>query len=108
VAVLNDDALHVISSQDGPETLFYLDPPYLHQTRTTTHEYGEYEMGEDDHRRLLELIVQAEGKVMLSGYRSALYDGLLAGWARHDFDLPNNAAGGASKRRMTECVFCNF
>jgi hypothetical protein len=37
-----------------------------------------------------------------------LYDTTLAGWTRHDFDLPNNAAGGAAKRRMMECVWCNF
>lgn len=45
---------------------------------------------------------------MLSGYRSAIYDDLLSAWARHDFDLPNNAAGGDSKRRMVECVWCNY
>jgi DNA adenine methylase len=65
-------------------------------------------MAEADHRRLLEVLVRADGKVLISGYRSDLYDQLLAGWTRHDFDLPNNAAGGASKRRMTECVWLNF
>ena len=44
---------------------------------------------------------------MVSGYRSTLYDRMLAGWTRHDFDLANNAAGGSSKRPMTECLWCN-
>jgi DNA adenine methylase len=49
-----------------------------------------------------------EGKVMLSGYPSALYDAALEGWSRHTLDLPNNAAGGKSKRRMTKVLWCNF
>ena len=45
---------------------------------------------------------------MLSGYPSELYDSMLKGWTRHAFELPNNAAGGAVKRRMTEVLWCNF
>jgi hypothetical protein len=45
---------------------------------------------------------------MLSGYPNDLYDTALAGWPRHTFALPNNAAGGKEKRRMTEVLWCNF
>lgn len=45
---------------------------------------------------------------MLSGYLSPLYESKLAGWHRHEFDLPNNAASESIKRRMTECLWCNF
>ena len=55
VVVLNRDALAVIGQQDGPDTFFYLDPPYLHDTRVTTSDY-EFEMGESDHSKLLELL----------------------------------------------------
>ena len=47
-------------------------------------------------------------KLMLSIYRLPLYDSLLATWNRHEFDLPNNAAGESEKRRMTEIVYYNF
>lgn len=109
VLILNRDALDVIRGQDGKDTLFYLDPPYLHETRATTGEYA-HEMTADQHRDLCALIKTIKGKVMLSGYPSDLYRDQLErhGWTRHDFDLPNNAAGGATKRRMTECVWCNF
>ena len=70
--------------------------------------YHWVEMSDADHRSLLELIQTLKGKVMLSGYRSELYDRMLVGWCRHDFDMPNNAAGGTTKRRMTECLWCNF
>lgn len=109
VVILNRDALEVIRQQDGPDTLFYLDPPYLHETRATTGEYA-YEMNAGQHDELLTLLRPVRGKFLLSGYRSDLYDARadFAGWSRVDFDLPNNAAGGKSKRRMTESVWANF
>lgn len=109
VVILNRDALDVIRQQDGPRTLFYLDPPYLHSTRATTGEYA-HEMTEEQHGELLNVLHKIQGRFLLSGYRSNLYDRKadIAGWQRHDFDLPNNASGGQSKRRMTECVWCNF
>ena len=108
VVVLNQPALRVIKAHDGPGTLFYLDPPYLHSTRTTVGEYGEHEMTEADHRELLKVLKSCKGMVALSGYRSDLYDRELAGWNRHEFELPNNAAGGKDKRRMTECLWTNY
>lgn len=109
VVILNRDALDVIRQQDGPATLFYLDPPYLHETRATTGEY-EHEMTVAQHIELLTMLANIKGKFMLSGYDSELY--LAAekaqGWTRHTFELPNNSAGGDSKRRMQEIVWCNF
>lgn len=107
VLILNRDAIDVISGQDGKDTLFYADPPYLHETRATTADY-DHEMTFEQHERLLESLLVVEGKVMLSGYRSSLYDERLASWRRHDFDMANHAAGGDTKRRMTECLWCNF
>lgn len=109
VLILNRDALDVIRSQDGPDTLFYLDPPYLHETRATTGEYA-HEMTKEQHCDLLRALRDVKGKWLLSGYRSALYDGEAEsmGWRRTDFELPNNAAAGKSKRRVTECVWSNY
>jgi DNA adenine methylase len=107
VVILNRPALEVIRSQDGPNTLFYCDPPYLHETRTATKVY-DFEMTEEEHRELLDVLQSVEGKVMLSGYPSELYDKTLAEWTRHSFELPNNAAGGATKGRETEVLWCNW
>ena len=65
-------------------------------------------MTERDHQELLDLLRSVTGKVMLSGYPSPLYEQALAGWTRHTFDLPNNAASGDTKDRETEVVWCNF
>lgn len=107
VVVLCRPAVEVLRSQDGPGTLFYLDPPYLEETRSVPDVYG-FEMSRAGHCELLELIRTVRGKVMLSGYPSELYDSSLADWSRHTFDLPNNAAAGKSKERETEVLWCNF
>jgi DNA adenine methylase len=100
-------ALDVIRQFDRPETLFYLDPHYPPDTRSARTAYGDFEMTEAEHRALLDVLLRCRGKVMLSGYPSALYDTALAGWTRHTIDLPNNAAGGKAKDRETEVLWCN-
>lgn len=110
VMILTKPAVEVIKSEDGPRTLFYCDPPYLHETRSTTGEY-EHEMDEDQHKELLHALRECEGKVLLSGYRSEMYDDMLScsgRWFRNEFDLPNNAAGGKTKQRKIECVWTNY
>jgi DNA adenine methylase len=109
VVVLNRDALDVIRQQDSPNTMFYLDPPYLKETRAAGEVY-QHEMTHEQHADLLGVLVDVQGKFLLSGYRSRLYDDFAAvhHWHRTDFDLPNNSAGGKAKRRMTECVWANF
>jgi DNA adenine methylase len=108
VTIMDRNALKVIRQFDAPHTLFYLDPPYLHTTRSTTSEYGLQEMSEPQHVELLQLLLTLKGKVMLSGYPSRLYDETLAPWEKVDFDLPNNSSFGESKDRMTERLWCNF
>jgi DNA adenine methylase len=107
VVILSRPATEVLRSEDREETLFYLDPPYLKETRSVPEVYG-FEMSEAGHRELLDLVRDVRGKVMLSGYPSDLYDTALSDWRRFTFDLPNNAAAGQSKARETEVVWCNF
>lgn len=109
VAVLCRPAADVIRQQDGPETLFYLDPPYLHSTRSTVGEYA-HEMTADDHAELLDLLAGLKGRFLLSGYRSTQYDAAAArsGWRRTDFLIANHASSGKQKERKTECVWMNY
>lgn len=107
VVVLNRPALDVVRQQDGPATLFFCDPPYLHETRATTADY-RHEMSEADHRALLDALLACRGKVILSGYQHPLYDDALKGWHAVDLDVANHAAGGSSKRRMTERLWLNY
>ena len=109
VVILNHDAIQVIQQQDGAKTLFYLDPPYLFETRASTGQY-DHEMTESEHRELLNVLANCKGTFLLSGYPSDLYDSVAkeCHWHHIDFDLPNNAGGGNERRRMTERVWMNF
>ena len=109
VVILNHDAIQVIQQQDGAKTLFYLDPPYLSETRARTGQY-EHEMTEAQHIELLDVLSKCQGKFLLSGYPSDLYDAKAqeCGWHFVDFEMANHASGGAEKRRMTERLWMNF
>lgn len=103
VIVENRDALEVIAGNDAPDVLFYVDPPYVGVTRskqTNKRKGYRHEMSDSDHERLLAMLLNLRGKVVLSGYRSALYDKRLEGWRRMDFQA--SAHGGLAR---TECVW---
>ncbi|MBB5462918.1 DNA adenine methylase [Paraburkholderia sp. Cpub6] len=80
VVIENRDAFGLISEQDSEQTLFYLDPPYVMSTRDKGSDY-RFEMTDDQHRELAELLHGLAGMVVLSGYHSELYDDLYADWA---------------------------
>jgi DNA adenine methylase len=103
------DALGVISEFDTSDTVFYLDPPYLQETRAAKNTYT-FEMTAADHANLLNALVDLKGKFILSGYRSKMYDtaATLHGWRRHDISTQLNSAGGDTKRRVTECLWLNY
>jgi len=109
VVILNRDAIDVIIQQDGEDTLFYLDPPYLHETRTTTGDY-DFEMSEKDHKRLLFTLSGMKGKFLLSGYHSKLYEmhSRHNRWRCHIKEIDNKASGKKVKDIKTECLWANF
>lgn len=103
------DAFGILEQYDGPETLHYVDPPYLPETRSVGnrrrgagyHVY-QHELETADHVRLLDLLSDLEGMVVLSGYPSPLYDERLVGWATHKWQA--YADGGMPR---TEMVWLN-
>jgi DNA adenine methylase len=75
----NDTAINVIKRYDSPETLFYCDPPYPHDSRGDNNAY-RYEMTDDEHRELAEILHSVKGKVALSSYHCDLMDELYKDW----------------------------
>ena len=104
VQIENAPALEVMERYDTPRTLFYLDPPYVHGSRGDSAAYG-YEMTDNDHRDLARSLHRIEGRAVLSGYRSALYDELFADW--HRVDAPEKRCN-SSKEKRTESLWMNF
>ena len=110
VVLLSQDAIRTIKQQDGEQTLFYLDPPYLHETRTTIEDY-EWEMEVEQHEGLLKTLEKIKGRFILSGYRSNLYDMHMRwnnNWRRVDIEIDNKASSKKTKEKKTECLWMNF
>ena len=100
VNIENRDWAEIFRRYDAPHTVFYLDPPYLPSTRSSA-KYYRCEMTEDDHIGLIDALKSIKGKVILSGYRSELYDSLQ--WERKEVELEN--LHGKTK---TECLWRNY
>ena len=75
VQIENRPAIDVIRLYDSPQTLFYCDPPYVHNTRGDASAYG-HEMSDEDHRKLAEVLNAAQGMVAISNYECDLMDEL--------------------------------
>ena len=82
VQIEHDSALAVIRRYDSPDTLFYCDPPYPHESRGDSKAYT-YEMTDNDHRELASLLHTVKGLVAISGYHCPLMDELYADWHVH-------------------------
>ncbi len=109
VVIENRPAVQLMKGHDVKGCVQYCDPPYLACTRVAKNVYGEFEMTNDDHREFLAVAKSVKhAKVLISGYRSELYDTALKNWNRHEFEVANNAAGGDTKKRMTEVVWSNY
>ena len=101
VVILNRDAMEVMDGHDGPETLHYVDPPYLPETRDSGSDYA-HEMTTDEHIKLLDFLHTLDGSVVLSGYPSPLYDAALSDWSR--IERPALADGAKAR---TEVIWIN-
>lgn len=106
VVVEQRPAAEVIRAHDRDDTLFYVDPPYLHDTRNVQNLSGKYqhEMTDLMHEELLEQLIRVRGMVLLSAYPHEMYDSRLkpAGWHRL---VRAHRADGA--RARTEVLWIN-
>lgn len=109
VVILNDDAVVVIRKEDSPNTFFYLDPPYLHDTRISTNAY-DCEMSAEDHEKLLAVLSEIKGTFLLSGYRNEMYDGFAErfGWRRVDRTIDCKASAAKEKPSRIESLWMNY
>lgn len=95
VVIENRDALEVMAQHDSFETLHYVDPPYVRETRSAAmHRAGCYahEMDTADHERLLSFLGTIQGMAIVSGYPHATYDTALSDWRRIEIDAHADGA----------------
>lgn len=101
VCIENRDAIDLMLAHDGVETVHYVDPPYMPETRDKGDDY-RYEMTDNDHENLAAVLHDLKGHVVLSGYHSPLYDRLYSGW--HKVERAAHADGA---RKRVEVLWMN-
>lgn len=105
VVIEHRDAVAVLKRHDGARSLHYVDPPYVHETRSMFKggkSAYRHELDRDGHIRLLEALRGLTGMVVLSGYANPLYDEALTDWRRLEF-----AALADGARPRTEVLWIN-
>jgi DNA adenine methylase len=105
----NLEAIDLIGRYDREDTLHYVDPPYLMDTRSGGVGYA-HELTESQHIELLEKLKTLKGKVILSGYPNDIYNQILAGWFKYNGDSKMSAStrqtGNPSLRQ--EVIWTNY
>lgn len=99
-----------IRRYDDPTTFFYCDPPYVLDTRVADDVY-KHEMSLADHERLVRLLLEVKGRVLLSGYRHEVYRPLEeAGWhiAEKEFICWSGYRRDNARARRVETVWMNY
>lgn len=109
IEIWNEDAITFIDKLDCYGSCHYLDPPYLHNVRSTICEYGEYEMTIEQHCALLDYLNRGmRGDVLISGYPSELYNEKLKHWRHVDIEIDNKASSSSIKEMKIERVWMNY
>lgn len=101
VIIESTDALSLIERWDRAETVMYLDPPYVGETRASR-DYAVENASVEFHERLVDLVTQAKSRIILSGYDHPVYS-RLKNWNRID-----SARLTGSTLYKTETLWANF
>ena len=100
VVIEKVEATEVLWRYDAPDTLFYVDPPYVHGTRSMGKAKYYYELTDEDHSQLAAKLNEVEGMVALSGYNCELYQDIYKGW--HKITRTHYAE---QARQRVECLW---
>jgi len=104
VQIENAPAIKVIKRYDSEETLFYCDPPYPHGSRGDSSAYA-YEMTNEEHEQLSEVLHNVKGKVAISSYHCDLMRSLYQDWTC--IKAPEKMCHSVKQMR-TEVLWVNY
>lgn len=98
VQIENLDWRQCMADYDHPDTVFYLDPPYLECSDNTYKAMGGPDsLTVDMHSELIDMVFKCKGFVALSGYDSKLYNGY--DWdSVHEWDVYISMTGMTTER----------
>lgn len=106
IQIENRPAIDLIQKYDTPNTLFYCDPPYIHESRKDRNTYA-YEMSDADHERLASVLNSIYGMLAISGYDSDMMNDLYpeSKWRKIEGPLK---ISHASKTQRQEYLWVNY
>lgn len=105
VQVESLDWRQCVDTYDTPETLFYVDPPYVRSTRQPNNRYV-CEMSTAEHVALISRLQRIDGMAAISGYANDIYAALdVAGWTRIERLVKARAGRGPKPRERVECLW---
>lgn len=108
VMIDNRDFRDIIRVYDGPDTLFYVDPPYIGREK-----YYAGGFHEQDHRDLAELLNGIKGQAIISYYNDRLLDELYPAaesggkWHREGFQAARQVVNG-NNNTAQELLLMNY
>ncbi|CAH1054080.1 DNA adenine methylase [Paenibacillus pseudetheri] len=108
VMIDNRDFRDIIRVYDGPDTLFYVDPPYIGREK-----YYAGGFNEQDHRDLAELLNSIKGKALISYYDDRLLDDFYPAaeqggkWHREGFQAARQVVNG-NNNTAQELLLMNY
>jgi DNA adenine methylase len=109
VIIENLDFRDLIKKYDSKDTLFYLDPPYVISSRRDKSKAYEHEMTYEDHINLIEILKNAKGKWILSGYHNELYDRELSNYYSKRVKITIKSTTNSKPRKYaTEVLWFNY
>jgi DNA adenine methylase len=106
VQIENRPANDIVKLYDSKETFFYCDPPYIHETRGDSKAYG-FEMDNQMHVELAEVLNSAVGMIALSNYDCELMNKLYSSKKWKKIYSPEKTIHSTKDKRQ-EVLWVNY
>lgn len=106
VIIRNIDGVELIKKHNDDSVFIYADPPYDQTTRTSARYVVD--MDNTKQKEFLDTCMSSKSKILISAYRSDLYDTLLnSNFKRYDFNV-KTISGNFEKKNKTESLYYNY
>lgn len=88
VQIENMDAVKLLKKHDKENVFCYLDPPYTIDKQNDNNNYYKHNFGVEKQEEMIDQLLNAKSKILLSGYRNKIYEKLEnSGWSVEDFEV---------------------
>lgn len=104
--ITNDNCFRCLERWDDKETIFYLDPPYVKETRIAKKVYKN-EFSHDQQSLLVQKLLSLKGDAVISGYDNDIYAELTkVGWFKIKYQIKTATSGEKENPTRDEVLWC--